>query len=281
MNHRRLSGFLLIIALIFTLAACGEPAPPSPEEAADEIAEAATQAENTVLLTDSAWALEMIGGPGDELPLIEGVTPTLNFFVERYTGFSGCNYYLAAFDIDVDSISMYGPTQTVLQCDKPDGVMEQEATFIGILQNSTAYRVDEDKLTLFTVGDQALATLARIEDIPLEGTTWLLKTYIVDDEPVPLTDGALVSAQFDGDQLSGSAGCNDYSATVAIGDGSMTISEVTTTTNNVCDEPEGIMAQEETYSAMLESVAAYEQGGSSLLLADAEGTPIMLFAAGE
>ena len=177
MNHRRLPIFLLIIALVFTLAACGEPAPPSPEEAADEIAETATDLKNTVLLTDSAWALEMIGSPGDELPLIEGVTPTLNFFIERYTGFSGCNYYLAAFDTEVDSIGMYGPTQTVLQCDEPDGVMEQEATFIGILQNSTAYRVDEDKLTLFTVGDQALATLARIEDIPLEGTTWLLKTY--------------------------------------------------------------------------------------------------------
>jgi len=281
MNQRRLPLFLLIVALIFILAACGEPAPPSPEEAAAEVAEAATNLEGTVLLTDSSWALQMIGSPGDELPLIEGITPTLNFFIERYTGFSGCNYYLAAFDIEGDSIGMYGPTQTLLQCDEPEGVMEQESTFIGVLQNSTAYRVDEDILTLFTVGDQPLATLVRIEDLPLEGTTWLLKTYIVDEQPVPLTDGALVSAQFDGDQLIGSAGCNDYSATVAIDDGSMTISEVTAVTNNVCDEPEGIMEQEESYFTMLGAVSAYKLGGSSLLLADAEGTPIMLFAAGE
>ena len=37
----------------------------------------------------------------------------------------------------------------------------------------------------------------------------------------------------------------------------MTISEVAAATNNVCDDPEGIMEQEETYFAMLEAVSAY------------------------
>ncbi len=92
---------LVLVAMLFSLAACGPE--PTPQEAAAEqvtqVAEEVAEASDILSLAASAWELQMIGSPGNELALIEGVTPTLNFFLKDYSGFAGCNYYLAAYDL--------------------------------------------------------------------------------------------------------------------------------------------------------------------------------------
>lgn len=272
--------FLMLLAALMTLSACvSEPATPEEQAAAaaTQVMEEVTEISNIVQLAATAWELEMIGSEGASLPLVEGATPTLNFFVSRYAGFAGCNYYLAAYDIDGDSISMFGPSATRLLCETPEGVMEQEATFIGILQNALAYQVEGDRLTLFTTDEQQLGTLVRAEDLPLEGTTWSLKFYVEEGDPVPVINGSTITATFADGQISGSAGCNNYNGAAAVDDGTIAIEQVAST-RMACAEPEGVEEQEAAFLALLEEAATIEVGGSSLILADAEGEPLMLFA---
>ena len=276
MRSRLVIKVLLMAALVLVLAACAEPPPPTQEEVAEEAAEIA----DILSLSATAWQVVTLGGPGNELPLIEGSTPTLNFFVERYAGFSGCNYYLAAYSIDGNSISLLGPTQTILQCAEPEGVMEQEATFIGILQNATEFDLEGETLTLFTVGEQPLATFTRAENLPLEGTTWQLKFYVVDEEITPIIEGSEVTAIFEGDAVSGSGGCNNYNGTVAVDGSNLTVSGVASTMM-ACNEPAGVMDQEAAFLSQLENAASFELGGSTLIVANADNEPIMLFAVQE
>jgi heat shock protein HslJ len=48
-----------------------------------------------------------------------------------------------------------------------------------------------------------------------------------------------------------------------------------------CEAPDGVMDQEAAYLAQLENAASYESGGSTLIIANAEGEATMLFAAQE
>jgi heat shock protein HslJ len=270
---------LVLVAMLFSLAACGPE--PTPQEAAAEqvtqVAAEVAEASDILSLAASAWELEMIGSPGNELALIEGVTPTLNFFLKDYSGFAGCNYYLAAYDLDGNEITMTGPNMTRLVCDEPEGVGEQEATFIGILQNSTNFALAGDQLTLFTTGDQQLATLVRAEDLPLEGTTWSLKFYVFEGEIMPLIDNTTVTLTIDGDQASGTSGCNEYTGGVTVDGSSISFDQVASTMR-ACEQPEGIMDQESIYQALLDTAASFETGGSSLIIANAEDEAILLFA---
>jgi heat shock protein HslJ len=46
-----------------------------------------------------------------------------------------------------------------------------------------------------------------------------------------------------------------------------------------CSEPEGIMEQEQSYFVALNTVAYYFKLGGVLMLLDAEGAPLLVFAA--
>lgn len=84
------------------------------------------------------------------------------------------------------------------------------------------------------------------EQVPsLEGTTWILDGTIV---------GTEITAVFDGRQVSGSAGCNTYSATYVTQDDAIAISNLTST-NLTCDED--TMDQEARYLNSLEAATRY------------------------
>ena len=106
----------------------------------------------------------------------------------------------------------------------------------------------------------------------LDGTQWVLVT-LEGEPPLP---GTPPSAEFSGDQISGSAGCNHYFGTYAISGSEITISDVART-EMYCMDPEGVMDQEEAFVAALASAADYRLSGARLELLDATGSVILAF----
>jgi heat shock protein HslJ len=107
----------------------------------------------------------------------------------------------------------------------------------------------------------------------LEGTRWMLVT--LEGKP-PLT-GTAPSAEFSADQMSGSAGCNQYFGTYAVSGSDISISNMAIT-EMACLNPEGVMEQDQAFLAALASAASYRLAGAQLELLDARGSVILAFA---
>jgi heat shock protein HslJ len=86
----------------------------------------------------------------------------------------------------------------------------------------------------------------------------------------PVT-GTELTATFGADgNLSGSAGCNTYSATYQVEGSKMSLGPVAAT-RKACEQPEGVMDQELQFLTALGTTASYQLRGDSLELRTAEG----------
>ncbi|HMN28791.1 MAG TPA: META domain-containing protein, partial [Caldilineaceae bacterium] len=228
-------------------------------------------------LSMTAWVLESFGEPEDNLPVIPGTRPSVNFLVERYTGYGGCNWFLGVYTSGTDgSLRMQTPATSIPAVCEPAGVMGQETTFMSALLNVTEYQIEEGKLVGYTVQNQRMLTLSPAEPVPFDATLWTLRFFIQGTLGAPLIGGTAITAQFAGDQVSGSAGCNTYTATVVHDGDKLSFSDVKAT-EKTCSEPEGIMDQEAKFLADLASVATNVHLGGTLQMADSSGQPILLF----
>ena len=96
---------------------------------------------------------------------------------------------------------------------------------------------------------------------------------------VPVQPGTQITAAFGEDGgLSGSAGCNQYSANYAVRDLAITISPPVST-KIVCENPR-IMQQESAYMNDLERTAVLRISDTRLKLFDTSGNPVLVFVKG-
>lgn len=274
---RQISLVILSLSVILTLAACGagggqETPAPAPVQTAAAVQEAASQ----LALVGTAWEVESIGEPGNEVAVLPGTELTVNFLVDRYAGAGGCNWFLGTYSVDESSLVMYPPAESGLQCE-PVEIMNQESMYMSALINVTNYRIEGEKLLAFTVEDQQLLTLIPAQVTPLEGITWDLKFVVEDTVWEPLIPGTKITLRIEGDRLTGSAGCNEYSATVQHTEAGDLSLENLTVGGNVCNEPQGVMDQEAAYLAMLPNVHGFIKLGGALGLQDAADDAQLLY----
>lgn len=112
---------------------------------------------------------------------------------------------------------------------------------------------------------------------PIVGTAWNLTAYLSGGTMTPVLGGTSITATFaQGGALSGSAGCNTYTATYTVDGSAMRITQPILTLL-ACAEPEGITQQENTYSALLPTVASYQMAGSELTLTNGSGQTILTY----
>lgn len=146
MNHKtwlpQIAGLALVVAL---LGSCGTPTPVPPTA--------------TSALEGREWVLISLNG---ESP-IEGTEITLNLQKEYLGGSMGCNGYGGGPDsgryatTDDGTLTVFRPLAVTVQlCSSPEGIMEQEATYIEALQSGVAYRVVDDR---FEIDDAAGETV--------------------------------------------------------------------------------------------------------------------------
>jgi heat shock protein HslJ len=108
----------------------------------------------------------------------------------------------------------------------------------------------------------------------LSNTAWELESLAGND----VLPGSTITLEFSSDEVSGSAGCNQYGGSYRAGADSLSISGVFSTMM-ACVGPEGVMEQEQAYLAALRRAASYRISGDRLEILDGTGTQVLAFVA--
>ena len=117
----------------------------------------AAETEDTDTLQDITWILESYGEEGNLHDVLEGTEITAIFDKNENLvhGSSGCNSYGGQYDINKNRITITEVYCTEMACLEPEGIMEQEQQYLGILPASETYEIKNGKL-LITAGDRLL-----------------------------------------------------------------------------------------------------------------------------
>ena len=188
----------------------------------------------------------------------------------KVSGFSGCNQYSGSYSTSGSSISISGPIATTLMACGPAPTL-LERVYLKALSSARRYAIAGSKLTLKSRLGLPVATFA-VQAQSLAGTRWTVLSYNNGKQAVvSVMAGTKLTANFDEKgNLSGFAGCNDYSADVKATPPKITIGPVASTRKS-CSTPTEVMNQETAYLAVLNTAAAYQIQGSKLELRTATG----------
>ena len=259
--------YLLVIVIVAVLIAnCSGSGGDSDSEAEGE-----TQTE----LAGRSWSLSLLRGDG---LLLQSII-TADFGDDgTVSGVAGCNGYSASYETDGDQITFSTPETTSSTC--RDRLMNQEAAYLETLQTIKSFGVRNTTMEMRDSQDRAMLVYDTLAQTRLPGSTWTLVEYADGSgKIVPVIEGSNVTADFgDSGLLSGSAGCNGYSANYAIASKLITIDTVVMT-EIYCMEPEGLMDQEMSYLSALEGSAAYVIVEKVLGLLDEDGSVLAIFSA--
>lgn len=197
------------------------------------------------------------------------------------SGSAGCNNYSTSYEVSGDRLTVGPVASTMMMCPGPQGIMEQETAYLTALQSASTFQIEGKTLTLLSAQGGAALTYVVREPTPLAGTLWQVIGYNNGKGGVvSVVIGTELTAAFGEDgSLTGSAGCNNYSASYELdeaagpSEGAIAISPAAST-RMFCAEPEGTMEQEAQYLAALEMASTYRIEGDRLQLRDANGSLI-------
>lgn len=237
-------------------------------------------------LSGTAWDLvEFRADNGSVIAPLHGTAPLIVFGESgTLTGSAGCNLYSASYRINGSAIAVEPVVATAAYPAEAQELVQQEKRYRELLVAAASYRVEDDRLTISGPSGREVLAFARAEQpesVPLLSTEWHLTRYTTGGgstvaSPVPGTDITLV---FDDDgTLSGSAGCNAYSAPYQVNETGIGVERIIATKAS-CAEPAGIMEQEKTYLDLLRSAAGYRIVGDTLAVIDGNGRAILFFEA--
>ena len=100
-------------------------------------------------LVGTNWTLESLHTGDAVSSVIAGSGITAVFGDDgKVTGSAGCNNYFASYNLSGSSLT-FGPAgSTKMSCAEPEGVMEQESTYLGLLEAMKSYTIEGDRLSL-------------------------------------------------------------------------------------------------------------------------------------
>lgn len=217
-------------------------------------------------LNGTAWVLSSL--PGQTLQ--PGATATARFEGGRVQGTDGCNRFTAPYAAAGSTLQV-GPrgASTMMAC--APAVMKQAEAFMGALSGARGYRVEAGQLHLVSGTGTVLATFAA-QSQSLAGTAWSVTGFNNGREAVvSVLNGTKLTLAFSADgRVSGSAGCNRFTAAYAAEREKLAIGPAAAT-RMMCARPEGVMEQEREFLKALESVATARFEGDRLELRTAAG----------
>ena len=174
-------------------------------------------------------------------------------------------------------------------CPEAIAVAAQEEQYTEKLGWANAFRLQDGQLEVLTGRGEGLV----FEPLPqeasgsLEGTSWRLVAFLEDKEvegmaaplvavtePLP---GTQLTIEFEDGMVSGSAGCNTYSAQYRLDGPALTLEGLAFTEMD-CLDPAGVIDQEQRYLCALRVVTGYRITGHQLWLESGDGQ-VLLFTA--
>jgi heat shock protein HslJ len=127
---------------------------------------------------------------------------------------------------------------------------------------------------IFTLLILALAACGASGATALRDTAWELESLTGSD----VLPGTTITLKFADDQVSGSAGCNQYGGSYQAGENSLSVGDVFSTEMG-CLEPEGILEQEGVYLTALSVAVTYQITADRLEIFDEAGAQVLVFVA--
>ena len=106
---------------------------------------------------------------------------------------------------------------------------------------------------------------------PLDGTSWVLKTY----GGASLMPGTEITATFEEGQIQGSSGCNTYGGSYQVDGDKITMTDLYNT-EMACLDPEGVMDQELEYLELLRDAQAFQVEEAELVI-EAASDEVLVF----
>lgn len=132
MKTLRIAAAIYIIAIL--LSACGG----SPVE--------------EVSLEGTTWVLTAYN---KNRPL-EGSQPTIAFENGQASGNASCNSYGGGYEVQGNKIGFSALAMTEMFCMDPEGVMDQEMTYLEMLEKAVTFEINGDVLTIIAGPQQTL-----------------------------------------------------------------------------------------------------------------------------
>jgi len=242
------------VLVVLVLTGCGNGASSSPEPTSFE---------------DVPWTL--VSG----LQVSSDVaTPGATFANGIVGGSSGCNHFTAPYTVDGDKLEIGTIGTTRMACPPPQTAVER--AYLAALGKVASWSVDGDELVLSDgEGNELLRYGMPNIDGDYEATALRTVDAYAFASPIP---GTTITAKFAGGTITGSGGCNTYTASYTTDRGSIHIDRPAATQKQ-CSDPEGVLEQEANYFAALAAADHYRlDGPRALALLAADGTYLVSFA---
>ena len=203
--------------------------------------------------------------------LVSPEGPSATFTDGTVAGSTGCNSFTAPYTQDGDALEIGTVATTNMACPPPaDGV---ERAYLAALERVASWSREQAELTL---ADADGRPLLRYREASPAGA-WTATSVRLPDSVSSTLPGTEITADFgDERKLTGSAGCNTYSATYETDGAKITIGDVSAT-EMACDGPDGIMEQEQAYLDALPLAARYRVEGAMLSLLKMDGTYVATY----
>jgi len=106
-------------------------------------------------LTAGEWQMVSYrDAEGNFVSALEGTTVTALFGTDgQVTGSAGCNNYFGSYTADGQTLSVGPPGLTMMYCETPVGVMDQESGYLAALEDAASYQCIGNELTLYAEDD--------------------------------------------------------------------------------------------------------------------------------
>ena len=215
----------------------------------------------------TSWALKTYDVSGTATAVPAGTRVDAKFAEGKVSGFSGCNVYNAPVTISGATIKVGTAATTAMACDADKTALEQ--AYLGNLAKAATFTATKDALTMFDSAGKSLLVYSAAAANPLEGS-WDVTGYNNGKQAVvsPVA-GSKLTAIFTADQVSGAAGCNDYSGGYTLDGTTLKIGPLASTMKACADQ--AVSDQEQQFLAALQASTTYSQSGNTLTLKVAGG----------
>lgn len=219
-------------------------------------------------LEGTTWLMKSYDNGTSMVNVPEGVYPDAVFAAGKVSGILACNSYTGTYTQSGSSLTISQLATTMMAC--PDTSADVEQQMASAMQKAATYTASAASLKVYdSTGKDLLVYQAAPKDT-LSGTSWTATGVNNGQGAVQsVAAGTSITASFGTDgQLSGSGGCNQYTATYTSADGTIVIGPVAGT-RMACDP--AVSDQETAYFAALDAATTYAIRGSTLELRDGSG----------
>jgi heat shock protein HslJ len=178
---------------------------------------------------------------------------TATFDDGKLSGSSGCNRYNTTYTASGSRLRVSPRiSSTLIACSQD--ASNVESSYIARLPTARSFSIRGDRLTVRTSTKGADLVYRALSARALRGN-WLVTSYSRPGAVVSVSAGTTITASFNGKQISGNGGCNNYSGPYKTDDTKIRIGPVAAT-QRACAEA-ALTQQESEYLAALDAVRTF------------------------